>query len=119
MHFTLLGPCIVTRMSLADESSLLVFCCSVLLGIYRWYTRYSYIAATPVYEYSDPSKAELVKYKLALGGVVLQLLLLMLLLVLLPLLLLLLLRFGARRASGGVWLQLRCCCVALVLRPYY
>ena len=49
----------------------------------------------------------------------LLLLLLLLVLPLLQLLLLLLLRFCDRRASGGVALQLRCCCdVALVLRPY-
>ena len=95
---------------------MLVFCCSVLLGIYRWDTRY--IPATPVHEYSDPSEADIGKCKLALYGVVLQLLLMMLLLVLLPLLLLLL-RLGARRAIDGVVPQLRCCYdVALVLRPY-
>ena len=79
-----------------------------------------YIAATPVYEYSDPSEAEIIKHNFPLGGAALQMLLLMMLFVLLPLLLLLSLRFGARRASDGVVLQLRCCWdVGLVWRQYY
>ena len=92
----------------------------MLLGTYR--ISLQLLCTSFEYEYSNsnPTAAEIVKYNVALGGVVLQMLLMMLLLLLLPLLLLLSLRLGARRASNGVVQRLRCFCdVALVWRPYY
>ena len=80
-------------MFLADQSPA---CCLLLLcdtGYISLVYTYRCNSCARIYEnsYSDPNEAEIVKYKLALGVVVLQMLMLMLLLVLLPLLLLLLL----------------------------